>query len=125
MITLLSDREVHQLTSYVTEIATAMDNITFIIGGAQTATWEQPTITKSVLAPVDTAPVKSQPKTRKSKRHAKAVLTERKVLDIKRRLAAGERAAAICTDYKVHVTTINAIKYGKTWNHVQLQQAGA
>ena len=125
MITLLSDREVHQLTSYVTEIATAMDNITFIIGGAQTATWEQPTITKSVLAPADTAPVKSQPKTRKSKRHAKAVLTERKVLDIKRRLAAGERAAAICTDYKVHVTTINAIKYGKTWNHVQLQQTGA
>jgi hypothetical protein len=125
MITLLSDREVHQLTSYVTEIATAMDNITFIIGGAQTATWEQPTITKSVLAPADTAPVKSQPKTRKSKRHVKAVLTERKVLDIKRRLAAGERAAAICTDYKVHVTTINAIKYGKTWNHVQLQQAGA
>jgi hypothetical protein len=109
----------------VTEIATAMDNITFIIGGAQTATWEQPTITKSVLAPADTAPVKSQPKTRKSKRHAKAVLTERKVLDIKRRLAAGERAAAICTDYKVHVTTINAIKYGKTWNHVQLQQTAA
>jgi hypothetical protein len=125
MITLLSDREVHQLTCYVTEIATAMDNITFIIGGAQTATWEQPTITNSVLAAADTAPVKSQPKTRKSKRHAKAVLTERKVLDIKRRLAAGERAAAICTDYKVHVTTINAIKYGKTWNHVQLQQAGA
>jgi hypothetical protein len=125
MITVLSDREVHQLTSYVTEIATAMDNITFIIGGAQTVTWDQPTVTKSVLAPVDTAPVKSQPKTRKSKRHAKAILTEGKVLDIKRRLAAGERAAAICTDYKVHVTTINAIKYGKTWNHVQLQQTAA
>jgi hypothetical protein len=125
MITLLSDREVHQLTSYVTEIATAMDNITFIIGGAQTATWEEPTITKSVLAPADTAPVKSQPKTRKSKRHAKAILTEGKVLDIKRRLAAGERAALICRDYKVHVTTINAIKYGKTWAHVQLQQTAA
>ena len=125
MITLLSDREVHQLTSYVTEIATAMDNITFIIGGAQTATWEEPTITKSVLAPADTAPVKSQPKTRKSKRHAKAILTEGKVIDIKRRLAAGERAALICRDYKVHVTTINAIKYGKTWNHVQLQQVNA
>jgi homoserine kinase len=125
MITLLSDREVHQLMSYVTEITAAMDNITFIIGGAQTVTWDQPTVTKSVLAPADTAPVKSQPKTRKSKRHAKAILTERKVLDIKRRLAAGERAAAICTDYKVHVTTINAIKYGKTWAHVQLQQVGA
>ena len=125
MITLLSDREVHQLTSYVTEIAAAMDNITFIIGGAQTATWEEPTITKSVLAPANTASVKSQPKTRKSKRHAKAILTEGKVLDIKRRLAAGERAALICRDYKVHVTTINAIKYGKTWNHVQLQQVDA
>ena len=115
----------HQLTSYVTEIAAAMDNITFIIGGAQTVTWDQPTVTKSVLAPVEAAPVKSQPKTRKSKRHARALLTERKVLDIKRRLAAGERAAIICRDYKVHVTTINAIKYGKTWAHVQLQQVGA
>ena len=125
MITLLSDREVHQLTSYVTEITAAMDNITFIIGGAQTVTWDQPTVTKSVLAPADTAPVKSQPKTRKSKRHARASLTATKVMEIKRRLAAGERAAAICTDYKVHVTTINAIKYGKTWAHVQLQQVGA
>jgi hypothetical protein len=125
MITLLSDREVHQLTSYVTEIAAAMDNITFIIGGAQTVHMDETAITPSVLAPQEKAPVLSQPKTRKSKRHAKAVLTERKVLDIKRRLAAGERAAAICTDYKVHVTTINAIKYGKTWAHVQLQQAGA
>jgi len=125
MITLLSDREVHQLTSYVTEIATAMDNITFIIGGAQTVHMDETAIAPSVLAPANTASVKSQPKTRKSKRHAKAILTEGKVLDIKRRLAAGERAALICRDYKVHVTTINAIKYGKTWNHVQLQQAGA
>jgi hypothetical protein len=125
MITLLSDREVHQLTSYVTEIAAAMDNITFIIGGAQTVTWDQPTVTKSVLAPATTAPVKSQPKTRKSKRHARALLTVTKVMEIKRRLAAGEKAGSICRDYKVHVTTINSIKYGKTWNHVQLQQAGA
>jgi hypothetical protein len=78
-----------------------------------------------LLAPVEAAPIQSQPKTRKSKRHARALLTERKVLDIKRRLAAGEKAGAICTDYKVHVTTINAIKYGKTWNHVQLQQTAA
>jgi hypothetical protein len=46
-------------------------------------------------------------------------------MEIKRRLAAGEKAGAICRDYKVHVTTINSIKYGKTWNHVQLQQAAA
>ena len=125
MITLLSDREVHQLTSYVTEITAAMDNITFIIGGAQTVHLDQPTATKSVLAPADTAPVKSQPKTRKSKRHARASLTATKVMEIKRRLAAGEKAGAICGDYKVHVTTINSIKYGKTWNHVQLQQVAA
>ena len=125
MITLLSDREVHQLMSYVTEITAAMDNITFIIGGAQTVTWDQPTVTKSVLATADTAPVKSQPKTRKSKRHARASLTATKVMEIKRRLAAGEKAGAICGDYKVHVTTINSIKYGKTWAHVQLQQVGA
>lgn len=125
MITLLSDRETHQLTSYLTEIAVAMDNITFILGGAQTVHMDEAAITPSVLAPADTAPVKSQPKTRKSKRHARALLTERKVLDIKRRLAAGEKPGAICTDYKVHVTTINAIKYGKTWNHVQLQSTAA
>ena len=125
MITLFSDREVHQLTSYVTEIAAAMDNITFIIGGAQTVHMDEAAIAPTVLAPTDTAPVKSQPKTRKSKRHARALLTERKVLEIKRRLAAGDKAGAICRDYKVHVTTINAIKYGKTWAHVQLQQAGA
>ena len=125
MITLLSDREVHQLTSYVTEIAAAMDNITFIIGGAQTVHMDEAVITPSVLAPIEKAPKQSQTKTRKSKRHARALLTERKVLDIKRRLAAGERAAIICRDYKVHVTTINAIKYGKTWAHVQLQAADA
>ena len=125
MITLLSDREVHQLTSYLTEIATAMNDITFIIGGAQTVHLDETAVTSSVLAPVEAAPVQSQPKTRKSKRHARALLTESKVLEIKRRLATGERAAIICRDYKVHVTTINAIKYGKTWAHVQIQPVAA
>ena len=125
MITLFSDREAHQLASYVTEIETALENITLIIGGAQTVHMDQPTVTKSVLAPADSAPVKSQPKTRKSKRHARASLTATKVMEIKRRLAAGEKAGAICGDYKVHVTTINSIKYGKTWNHVQLHQTAA
>jgi hypothetical protein len=125
MITLLSDRDTHQLASYVTEIESALENIVLIIGGAQTVHLDQPTATKSVLASVENAPVKSQTKTRKSKRHARASLTATKVMEIKRRLAAGDKAGAICRDYKVHVTTINAIKYGKTWNHVQLQQAGA
>ena len=125
MITLLSDRETHQLASYVTEIETALENITLIIGGAQTVHLDQPAVIKTVVAPVEKAPVQSQPKTRKSKRHVRGALTASKVMEIKRRLAAGEKAGAICGDYKVHVTTINSIKYGKTWNHVQLQQVAA
>jgi hypothetical protein len=125
MITLFSDRETHQLASYVTEIENALANITLIVAGAQTVHLDEPAVTKTVLAPVQKDSVKSQPKTHKSKRRARASLTERKVLEIKRRLAAGDKAGAICRDYKVHVTTINAIKYGKTWSHVQLQQTAA
>jgi hypothetical protein len=125
MITLFSDRETHQLASYVTEIESALANITLIVGGAQTVHLDTPVVTKTVLASAEKAPVQSQPKTRKSKRRARALLNERKVLEIKRRLAAGEKAGAICRDYKVHVTTVNSIKYGKTWAHVQLQQTAA
>ena len=69
---------------------------------------------------------KSQSKTRKSSRKGRrgvAVLTESKVLEIKRQLAAGGKTvAAIAKDFGVHVTTINCIKWGKTWKNVQLQQ---
>ncbi|MGA1645481.1 MAG: hypothetical protein ACO4AV_10960 [bacterium] len=123
MITLLSDREAHQLASYVTEITTALDNITYIIAGAQTVQLETPAPVKSVLPQADKP--QSQTKSRKSRRKSRASLTEKKVLEIKRRLAAGEKAGAISQLYKVHVTTINAIKYGKTWGHVQLQQTEA
>jgi hypothetical protein len=68
----------------------------------------------------------SQPKTRKSSRKGRrgvAVLTESKVLDIKRQLAdGGKTVAAIAKEFGVHVTTINCIKWGKTWKNVQLQQ---
>jgi len=70
--------------------------------------------------------VKSQRKTRKSSRKGRrgvAVLTESKVLEIKRQLAdGGKTVAAIAKDFGVHVTTINCIKWGKTWKNVQLQQ---
>jgi len=70
--------------------------------------------------------VKSQSKTRKSSRKGRrgvAVLTEPKVLEIKRQLAAGGKSvAAIARDFGVHITTINCIKWQKTWKHVQLQQ---
>jgi hypothetical protein len=72
---------------------------------------------------------KSQSKTRKSSRKGKrgvAVLTEAKVLEIKRQLADGGKSVAkIAKEFGVHVTTINCIKWGKTWKNVQLQQPAA
>jgi hypothetical protein len=69
---------------------------------------------------------KSQSKTRKSSRKGRrgvAVLTEAKVLEIKRQLAAGGKTVgAIAKEFGVHITTINCIKWGKTWKNVQLQQ---
>ena len=65
----------------------------------------------------------SQVKTRKSNRKARATLTEKKVLEIKRQLQAGGKSVAkIAREFGVHVTTINCIKWGKTWKHVVLQQ---
>ena len=65
----------------------------------------------------------SQVKTRKSSRKARATLTEKKVLEIKRQLQAGGKSVAkIAREFGVHVTTINCIKWGKTWKHVVLQQ---
>lgn len=66
---------------------------------------------------------KSQSKTRKSSRKSRAALTEKKVLEIKRQLAAGGKSVAkIARDFGVHSTTINCIKWNKTWKHVVLQQ---
>jgi len=73
-----------------------------------------------------TAVRQSQSKTRKSSRKGKrgvAVLTEPKVLEIKRQLAAGGKSVGkIAKEFGVHPTTVNCIKWGKTWKHVQLQQ---
>ena len=71
----------------------------------------------------------SQSKTRKSSRKGKrghAVLTESKVIEIKRQLAAGDKSVAkIAREFGVHSTTINCIKWNKTWKHIQLQQPAA
>jgi len=70
----------------------------------------------------------SQTKTRKSSRKGKgkrghSVLTEPKVLEIKRQLAAGGKSVAkIAKEFGVHATTVNCIKWNKTWKHVVLQQ---
>lgn len=68
----------------------------------------------------------SQSKTRKSSRKGRrgvSVLNDSKVLEIKRQLAAGGKSVAkIASEFGVHATTVNCIKWGKTWKHVQLQQ---
>ena len=66
---------------------------------------------------------KSHSKTRASKRRGRQALTESKVLEIKRQLADGGKSVAkIARDFGVHSTTINCIKWNKTWKHVVLQQ---
>jgi len=81
---------------------------------------------EKLVRTTDVQKPKSQSKTRKSSRKGKrgvAVLNEGKVLEIKRQLAAGGKSvAAIARDFGVHITTINCIKWGKTWKNVQLQQ---
>ena len=76
--------------------------------------------TKAVQTP------ESQSKTRKSSRKGKrgvSVLTDVKVLEIKRQLAAGGKSVGkIAKEFGVHPTTINCIKWNKTWKHVQIQQ---
>jgi len=70
-----------------------------------------------------TAVHKSQGKTRVSRRKTRAALTEKKVLEIKRQLATGGKSVAkIAREFGVHVTTINCIKWNKTWKHVVLRQ---
>jgi hypothetical protein len=87
-------------------------------------------VTKPAIAPaakaIRTTAVqtpKSQSKTRVSRRKTRAALTEKKVLEIKRQLQAGGKSVAkIAKEFGVHSTTINCIKWNKTWKHVTLQQ---
>lgn len=51
-----------------------------------------------------------------------AKLDEAKVLDIKKRLAGGERGSALASEYGVAATQISCIKKGTTWKHVIIQQ---
>jgi hypothetical protein len=122
MLTLLSDKEIHQLHCYLTELAGLADNLTHILLGAQTVNLEieQPARQKPVQVS-DTPKPKSQSKTRKSSRKGKgrAVLNEAKVAEIKRLLASGKTANAVAREYKVHFSTINCIKWGRTWKNIQ------
>lgn len=52
-----------------------------------------------------------------------ARLTELVIPEIRRRIASGERSAVIAADFGVDRKTIDAIKTGKTWKHIELENA--
>ena len=113
---ILSDSQHQELTHALKKVQAILDSSTSVVLDSPA-----PTITKSTK--------KSQVKTPKSShkgRRGVSVLTDAKVLDIKRQLADGGKSVAkIAKEFGVHVTTINCIKWGKTWKHVQLQQENA
>ena len=111
---ILSDAQHKELTASIAAIQTLLANSTNVVLDAPAPAAAKPvkTVTKKV-------------KTRKAKGTGRgvSVLNEVKVLEIKRQLAAGDKTVAkIARDFGVHMTTINCIKSGKTWKHVQLNQ---
>jgi len=118
MLTLLSDKETQDLLTNIQAASDIIQNLTRIVGCAQTVTLElgqsTPETVKTVKQP------QSQSKTRVSRRKKREMLSEADVREIKRMLIAKELSAVkIAKRYKVHPTTINCIKYGKTWKHVE------
>jgi ribosome-binding protein aMBF1 (putative translation factor) len=118
MLTLLSDKETHDLLTNIQAASDIIQNLTRIVGCAQTVTLEleqkTPETVKTVKQP------QSQPKTRVSRRKKREMLREADVREIKRVLIAKELSAVkLAKRYGVHPTTINCIKYGKTWKHVE------
>lgn len=116
---ILSDQQFQTIT-------TALEQAFVAINAAQHVEIDLTTskqIAPAAKAEKAVAKPKSQSKTRKSSRKARASLTEKKVLEIKRQLQAGGKSVAkIAREFGVHSTTINCIKWGKTWKHVTLQQ---
>ena len=114
------------------EIVKALDAARFVVDTCQHVQIDLTNPKQTIPLPVGEEIVRtkavrqSQSKTRKSSRKGKrgvAVLTEPKVLEIKRQLAAGGKSVGkIAKEFGVHPTTVNCIKWGKTWKHVQLQQ---
>jgi len=121
MLTLLSDKEINQLHAHLTELTSVVENLTFILGGAQTIAVDTDKPASPRLPLQQTAKPKSQSKTRKSRpgKRGVSVLTEKKVAEIKRQLKVGGKSVSkIAREFGVHSTTINCIKWGKTWKNV-------
>ncbi len=124
MLTILSDTQVRILSDSIKTITEHLGEIHSVLETSQTVNFDS--TSPAVKAPKAPAQAKSQSKTRESRRgRGRRALSTKQVLEIKRRLAAGEGATAISRDFKVHLTTINCIKWGKTWKHVALQQPAA
>ena len=106
---ILTDSQLVELNNRIGQIQRLIENAQVIKAGAA-----QP---KAVTDSAETPSIVGKPRKAKRKRGA---LNEQKVAEIKTRLAAGgESAQKIANDYGVHVTTVNLIKYGKTWKNVQ------
>ena len=119
MLTLLSDKETQDLLTNIQAASEIIQNLTRIVGCAQTVTLELEQKTPAETVKTVKEP-QSQPKTRASRRKKREMLREADVREIKRILIAKELSAVkLAKRYGVHPTTINCIKYGKTWKHVE------
>lgn len=122
MLTILSDTQVRLLADSIKTIQEQLGELQSVLETSQTVNLEIASAPAATPAPRKQR--ESQVKTRASRRkRGYKALKASQVLEIKRRLAAGDGATAISRDFKVHLTTINCIKTGKTWKHVSLQQA--
>ena len=113
---ILSDAQHKELSASLAAIQGILANSTNVVLDAPVAK-QTKTVTQTTT--------KTKAKTRKAKGTGRgvSVLNESKVLEIKRQLAEGKKSVSkIAKDFGVHITTINCIKWGKTWKHVQLNQ---
>lgn len=119
---ILSDAQAAALRTALTEINTILDGASFVFLDAAPAR----TSASAQVKVSDTPKPKSQTKTRKSsskRGRGHRALTEAKVREIKGLLANGASAASIARSFGVHVTTVNLIKWGKTWKQVEAPKA--
>ena len=58
----------------------------------------------------------------RGEKHCQSKLTDKNVLDIKKRLYGGETHRAIAKDFGIHRTGIQKINAGVTWKHIQLPE---
>jgi hypothetical protein len=130
---ILSDTQARIIADSLKTISEHQQEVATILHNAQHIDLDTSSTKQTIAVPAgelkrtsDVRTAKSQVKTRKSSRKGQrgvAVLTEPKVLEIKRQLAAGGKTVGtIAREFGVHMTTINCIKWGKTWKHVQIQQ---